>query len=454
MDDLTQVSQLVRTKKVSPVELTQECLRRIDRLNPQLNAFITISAESALAEARTAEAEIQSGDYRGPLHGIPIALKDLIDTAGVRTTAASALFANRIPAQDAEVVRSLKAAGAVFLGKTNLHEFAYGGTSAISHFGAVRNPWNTTYTPGGSSGGSAAAVAAQLCYAAIGTDTGGSVRQPAAYCGIVGLKPTFGRVSAAGVVPLSQSLDHVGPMARTVRDTALMFEAIAPSKATEFESSTSSLRLGIPRDYFYERLEADIQAAMEIALGVLQGMGHSLPEVPPLATDASYSSMMLPYTTLLRAEAYAYHQDSVAKNPELYQPATLKRILAGAEVTPESFQESRRAIEAMRQDVLKHFETVDLLITPTAPISPLLIADLADPDTARPKELEMLRNTRPFNALGLPTISVLCGFTAQGLPIGLQITGKPGAEADVLRLANAYEQATQWYRRSPGLAAS
>src|SRR5947209_8996057 len=215
---LSEASQLVRSKKVSPVELTHECLNRIERLNPKLNAFITVTADSALAEARQAEAEIAHDGWRGPLHGIPIALKDLVDTAGVRTTAGSGLFKDRIPTQDAEIVRRLKAAGAVFLGKLNLHEFAYGGSSAISYFAPVHNPWNLDYSPGGSSGGSAAAVAAQLCYATIGSDTGGSIRQPAAYCGIVGLKPTYGRVSTRGVIPLSWSLDHLGPMTRRVKE--------------------------------------------------------------------------------------------------------------------------------------------------------------------------------------------------------------------------------------------
>src|SRR5437016_5319673 len=224
---LSEASQLVRSKKVSPVELTHECLSRIERLNPKLNAFITVAADSALAEARQAEAEIQHDGWRGPLHGIPIALKDLVDTAGVRTTGASGVFKDRVPAEDAEIVRRLKAAGAVFLGKLNLHEFAYGGSSAISYFGPVHNPWNLDYSPGGSSGGFAAAVAAQLCYGAIGSDTGGSIRQPAGYCGIVGLKPTYGRVSTSGVIPLSWSLDHLGPMARSATDAALMLQAIA-----------------------------------------------------------------------------------------------------------------------------------------------------------------------------------------------------------------------------------
>ena len=460
---LAEASQLVRTKKVSPVELTKACLNRIERLNSKLNAFITVTAESALTEARAAETEIQQGNWKGPLHGIPIALKDLVDTAGVRTTAASALFKDRVPAQDAEVVRRLKGAGAVFLGKLNLHEFAYGGSSAISYFGPVRNPWNPAYSPGGSSGGSAAAIATQLCYGAIGTDTGGSIREPAGYCGIVGLKPTYGRVSAAGVIPLSWYLDHVGPMTRTVMDAALMLQVLAgydpqdpgsidlpvSEYVATITASASSLRLGIPRAYFYDGLHPDIQKAMEGALAVLKQLTGSQREITPLASDGTYASVMGPYVPILTSEAYDYHKDYVSKTPELYQPATVKRIRAGADVTISAYIQSRRQLDRIRHSVTRFFDSVDLVITPTVAIPPFAIADLTDPDTARPKELQMLHNTRPLNALGLPTISVPCGFTADGLPIGMQISGRPLDEVTVLRLAHAYEQATGWHKRKP-----
>src|SRR5262245_37037415 len=258
---LWDAAEQLRGRKISPVELTNACLARIERLNPVLNAFITVTADQALADARAAETEIARGRRRGPLHGIPIALKDLFDTAGVRTTAGSAVFANRVPSEDAEVVRRLKQAGAVFVGKLNMHEFAYGDTSAQSHFGPVRNPWDRQRISGGSSGGSAAAVAARLCYGALGSDTGGSIRQPSAYCGIVGLKPTYGLVSTAGVVPLSWSLDHVGPMCRTVADTSLLLQAIAgydphdtnsidaipPDYTKALGQKVAAFRLGIPR---------------------------------------------------------------------------------------------------------------------------------------------------------------------------------------------------------------
>src|SRR5687768_1898683 len=290
---LSAASELVRARRVSPVALTNACLARIERLNPILNAYITVTAADALAAAKAAEAEIAKGMWRGPLHGMPIALKDLFDTAGVRTTAASAIFAERVPSEDADVVRRLKAAGAVLLGKLNMQEFAYGDTSAQSHFGPVRNPWNRELVSGGSSGGSAAAVAAGLCYGALGTDTGGSIRQPAAYCGIVGLKPTFGLVSTRGVVPLSWSLDHVGPMCRTVADTALLLQVIAgydsldtnslagtpPDYARAMRQNVSRLRLGIPRSPFYESLDPEIEQAVNRAVQVLGGMTASIRDV-------------------------------------------------------------------------------------------------------------------------------------------------------------------------------
>jgi aspartyl-tRNA(Asn)/glutamyl-tRNA(Gln) amidotransferase subunit A len=462
---LSEAAELVHSKKISPVELTKACLARIEQLNPKLNAFITVTADSALVDARAAEGEIQRGRWKGPLHGIPIALKDLVDTAGVRTTAASGLFKDRVPTEDAEVVRRLRSAGAVLLGKTNLHEFAYGGSSAISYFGPVSNPWNVAYSPGGSSGGSAVAVAAQMCYGAIGTDTGGSIREPAGYCGIVGLKPTYGRVSASGVIPCAWSLDHVGPMTSTVMDAALMLQVIAgydlqdpgsidlpvPDYVATIAASTFSLRLGVPRAWFYEGLHPDIQSAVESALSVLKRLTRSQRDIAPLATDGTYASVMNPAFTIVLAETYEYHKDYVLKNPQLYQASTLKRILAGADATTPAYVQSRRQLDQIRHSVARVFDDVDLVITPTSPVPPFKIADLRDPDTNRPKELQMLHNTRPFNMLGLPTVSVPCGFTAEGLPIGMQISGPPGGEATVLRLAHAYEQATEWHKRNPNL---
>jgi len=460
---LTEAAELVRRRRVSPVELTRACLERIEKVNPGLNAFITVTAESALASARVAEEEIGRGGWKGPLHGIPIALKDLLDTAGVRTTAGSALFKERIPQQDAQVVRRLKEAGAVLLGKLNMHEFAFGGSSAFSAFGPVRNPWNPAYSSGGSSGGSAAAVSAQLCYAALGSDTGGSIREPAACCGIVGLKPTFGRVSTSGAIPLSWSLDHIGPMTRTVNDAALVLQVIAgydaqapasinepvPDYTAEIGGSTSALRLGVPRDFFYEGLHPDIEAAMQAALGVLAGLTRTQRDVPPLAADASYASIMEPYVAILSAEAYEFHREYVASSPELYQSPTLKRIRRGADVTLSAYLKSRRRLDQVRHAGMSFFADVDLLVTPTMPVPPFALNELGDPDAARSLELRMLHHTRPLNFLGLPSLSVPCGFTAAGLPLGLQICGPPGSEATVLRLAQAFERATPWHQSNP-----
>lgn len=450
--DLTQLSlsaasELLRQKKASPVELTQACLARIEQLNPKLNAFITVTAESALVQAREAEADIHHGRWRGPMHGVPIALKDLVDKAGVRTTAASALFKDRIPTQDAEIVRRLKTSGAVLLGKLNMHEFAYGGSSVVSFFGPVHNPWALETETGGSSGGSAAAVAAGMCYGAIGSDTGGSIRQPAAYCGIVGLKPTYGRVSTRGVIPLAWSFDHLGPMTRSVTDAALMLQVLAGYDAEDTTSldipvpdyaaalaKKSPPRIGIPRTYFYESLHPEIAAAMEAARAVLAKLSSNQREVETPASND---------TLVLRAEAYAYHRENVTKHPDLYQPETLKRIRAGADIAMADYIQARRQVDEFRRAVRRTFETVDLLITPTTPLPPYPISELlSDMENLRTKEILTLRNTRPFNILGLPTISVPCGFTKTGLPIGMQITGRPGAEAEVLGLAYAYERET------------
>ncbi|HEX7157857.1 MAG TPA: amidase, partial [Edaphobacter sp.] len=454
---LSEASELLRQRKVSPVELTEVCLERIERLNPVLNAFITVTAAEALEQAREAEAAIHRGDWIGPLHGIPIALKDLVDTRGVRTTAGSGIFRHRIPTEDAEIVRRLKSAGAVLLGKLNLHEFAYGASSVIGEFGPVRNPWAPDHSTGGSSGGSAAAVAAGLCYGAIGSDTGGSIRIPAAWCGVVGLKPTYGRVSARGVIPLSWSLDHIGPMTRTVSDAALMLQAIAgydpedaastdapvPDYRQTLAADTASLRIGIPRAHFYEALHPEIESAIDTALSVLKELTSSQQEIE-VRGDAEIALL------ILKAEAFAYHRDHLTKTPELYQPETLRRIRGGAEISASAYIDARREMDHLRRSVTKVFEAVDLVITPTMTVPPPTIADLvAAPESLRAKEVVMTRNTRPFNLLGLPTISVPCGFTDAGLPIGLQITGPPGGEEAVLRLAHAYERATGWHSRLP-----
>jgi len=453
---ISELGQRLRRRETSPVEVTQDCLARIERLNPALNAFITVMTESALAEARRAEAEILRGEWRGALHGVPVALKDLIDTAGVRTTAASALYKDRFPSHDAEVVRQLRQAGAVIIGKNNLHEFAYGGSSLVSYFGDVHNPWDLARIAGGSSGGSAAAVAAGLAFAAIGTDTAGSIREPAALCGCAGLKPTYGRVSSRGVIPLSSSLDHVGPLAATVADAAVVLQAIAGYDSSDIGSVDVSvaeyvstlqegikgLQVGVPHGYFFDELDAEVASAMEHALRGLQSLGAELREVElEVPTDR----------TVQAAESYAYHAENVAKNPELYQAETVRRIRSGEKVSAAEYIQRRRELEEARRGIRAVFANVDVLVTPTTPMAAPVIADLkADPDALRPAELRLLRNTRPFNVWGLPAISVPCGFTQSGLPIGMQIAGPHRREDLVLRAAHAYEQETAWHGRRCG----
>ena len=445
-----EASELIKARNLSPVDLTQACLARIERLNPQLNAFITVTADSALAEARRAEAEIQRGHWRGPLHGIPIALKDLIDTAGVRTTAGSAVFKDRIPPEDATVVRKLKEAGAVVLGKLNMDEFAYGGTSVTSFYGAVINPWAADQIAGGSSGGSAAAVAAGLCYAALGSDTGGSIREPAAFCGIVGLKATYGRVSTRGVVPLAWSLDHIGPMTRSVSDAALVLQAIAgndPGEPTSQERGVdhyegpawragSGLRLGIPRTHYFSNLDPEVEATVDEALNVFKKMGAQIQDVP---LEVSKDRVVI------RTEAYAYHSQFMAATPALYQPVTLAKLRTGETITAESYIAARRDLERLRRVTPQIFSTVDVLVTPTTPVPAPKAADLPSTfDAIVAGEGLLLQNTRSFDINGLPSISVPCGTTRAGMPMGLQLSGAPWAEAHLLSVARAFERATQW----------
>ncbi len=450
----------IRDREISPVELTHDCLDRIAQLNPILNAYITVTAESALERARHAEWEIYHGTYLGPLHGIPIGLKDIIDVAGVRTTAASAVFSapqkDRIPTEDAQVVRRLRAGGAIILGKQNLHEFAYGGSCMISFFGAVHNPWDPTHIAGGSSGGSAASVAAGLGFAAVGTDTAGSIRLPAAYCGVVGLKPTYGRVSTRGVVPLASSYDHVGALTTSVHDAALMLQVLsdydspdprpdrpAPSLVSAFDDPPSNLRIGVPLAFFFDDLHPEIAQAIDKAIQVFVDLNA---EIRNLTLDVPTDR------TLANAEAYAYHKPFIERAPELYQPATLARIESGANVSAQDALVASRDLQASRHAIQEVFDDVDVLLTPTVPIPPPLIADLQKrPEDLRAQEMIMLRNTRPFNVWGIPTISIPCGFTKDGLPIGLQLAAAPWRGIVLLQAAHAYEQATEWHKWRPEL---
>jgi aspartyl-tRNA(Asn)/glutamyl-tRNA(Gln) amidotransferase subunit A len=461
---LKQASELLRGKKASSVELVEACLARIDRHDRALNAFITVTREQALKDAREMEAELRRGTRRGPLHGIPIALKDNIDTAGVRTTAASGVFKDRVPTEDAEVVVRLKKAGAIILGKLNLHEFALGGTSSVTYFGPVRNPWATDRVAGGSSGGSAAAIAADLCFGTLGTDTGGSIRIPGSLCGIVGFKPTYGRVSNRGVVPMAWTLDHVGPMCKTVEDAALMLAAIAgydaldptsvdapvPDYTRAIGTQTSKLRVGVARTPFFDGLNPEVGKAIETAIDVVRKLTARVVDVAvPSAGNIA---------DVWNAEIYAYHLPWITKTPELYQDATRNLIQGAGKASPATYAQARRQVDIVRREIRNVFATVDLLVTPTQrgvaqPIAPTTPGANAGRGGAPPAGgAGGLINTAAFDIYGLPTITVPCGFTAAGLPIGLQISGNHFAEPTVLALAHAYEQATEWHKRRPALS--
>ena len=443
---LRKAAALVRSRSVSPVELTEACLTRIDALNPKVNAYITITRELALQQAREMEAEQKRGKWRGPLHGVPMALKDNIDTAGIRTTGASELFKDRVPADDAEVVRRLKNAGMILLGKLNLHEFAYGGTSAVTYFGPVHNPWNLERQAGGSSGGPAAALAADLCFGSLGTDTAGSVRIPGSYCGIVGFKPTYGRVSNRGVIPLSWSLDHTGPMTKDVADAAMLLNIIAGYDAQDPTTAdvpvsdytrgltmpTGKLRIGIPRQPFFNNVDPEVAKAVEEAIGVIRKLTASVADVEmPAAGNPAL---------VWGPEIYTYHSKWIAETPEKYQAPTRAAILRDAQSKLAVYAQTKRDMEVARRQIDGFFTNIDLLITPTMKGTAPLIGSAGGGI-----------NTAQFDWFGLPAISLPCGFSSTGLPIGLQIVGAHWQESVVVALAHAYERATDWHSRKTQL---
>jgi aspartyl-tRNA(Asn)/glutamyl-tRNA(Gln) amidotransferase subunit A len=447
-------ARLLSSKRLSPVELTRVCLERIERLNPALNAFITVAAQSALDAARTAEEEIQRGQYRGPLHGIPVALKDMIDTAGLRTTAASARYAERVPHADAEVVSRLRRAGAILLGKLNMQEFAYGGTSVPSHFGPTRNPWDLDCIAGGSSGGAAAAVAAGLCFAALGTDTGGSIRQPAALCGIVGMKPSYGLISNRGVIPLAASLDHVGPLTRSVEDCALVLDAIAgydaedpASEAQAFKieaprDTLAGIRIGVPRAFFFDGLHAEVSSAFEQALATLESLGAQVHDV---ALEVSADR------TVFRAEAYAAHAHAIENAAHLYQPETLAKLRMGANIDLPTYLAAHQELRLQRRRIGEIFRSLDVLASPTVPVPAPRLADYP-PDFDGVLALEgssILRNTRPFNLFAIPALTVPCGWAESGLPIGIHLASARWRDSLALSVAQTFESTNDTRRNAP-----
>ncbi|GIW13889.1 MAG: amidase [Tepidiforma sp.] len=459
---IAEASRAIARRDLSPVELTRACLARVERLNPALNAFVVVTAESALEEAARAEAELLAGKYRGPLHGIPVAYKDLFDTAGVETAAGSAVLRGRVPDRDAAVVARLRAAGMVMLGKTNTHEFAWGTTTNNPHTGPTRNPWDPERIPGGSSGGSGAAVAARMCPAALGTDTGGSIRIPAALCGCVGLKPTFGRVSRAGIIPMSWQFDHPGPLARSVEDAALVLQAVAgydpedfatvpvpvPDFADALVPDVRGLRIGVPRDQFFGLLDPEVLVAVEEALEVLRGLGAAVDDVESGFTRED----IIAAWRLVNVEGRLYHAPWLEQSPEAYSEE-LRGVLLQPLPEPLDLSAAYLASYRVKEAVRRLFEQVDLLVTPTT----MRAASRIGEDPVQVEGIELSTGaafaslTMPFNVAGTPAVSIPCGFTSDGLPIGLQLAGRPFDEVTVLRAAFAFECATDWHRRAPAV---
>ena len=460
--DITRLAELLRSRQTSSVDLTRAYLERIDRLNPRLNAYITVTAEAALQQARAADAEIARGNYRGPLHGVPVGIKDLFDVGGAPTTFGSKILKDNQARQDSAVVARLKRAGAVILGKHNLHEFAFGITSENPHFGAVRNPWDTDRIPGGSSGGTAAAVAAGLCAAGIGSDTGASIRAPASFCGIVGLKPTYGRVSRVGGLPLAWSLDHAGPMTRSVADCALMLQAIAgpdptdpgsadvpvPDFSEHLQAGVRGLRVGVPNDYFFDVVEPDVDRSVRDAIRVLESLGARVYEVRlPHALHAQVAG-----NVIMSTEAAAWHGSWLRERADDYGADVLARIRGGRLIRAVDYLASQQMRTLIQDDFRQAFQDADVVVAPTVPLVAPPIGRTLEPGgplNLAPRSIAN-RATVPCNLTGMPAISIPCGVSG-GLPVGLQIMGPAFSEPLVLRVAAAYEAATPWRSTGPPL---
>jgi aspartyl-tRNA(Asn)/glutamyl-tRNA(Gln) amidotransferase subunit A len=424
-------------------KLTEECLAKIEALNPTLNAFITVLAYQALAEARKADQEIAAGRYLGPLHGIPISLKDLVDLAGTPTTAASLVRRDHRATKDAVVTARLRQAGAIFVGKTNLHEFAFGTTSEDSGFGLARNPVDPERSPGGSSGGSAIAIATGMSLGTVGTDTGGSIRIPAAACGVVGLKPEWGEISASGVVPLSRQLDHVGPLARTVTDAWLQYNAMRPAArrwVSAIETApTKGLRLAVPAGYFFDRLDADVERCVLGTIERLRGAGVAVTETAiPHAQD-----MAAIYLHLVFGDAAEYHASTLDKRPQDYTPNVRMRLEMARYVLAEDYIRALRGRALIAREVDRALDGVDALVLPALaiPAPPIGAATVPVKGGADAVRTLMLRCSQPFNLSGHPAISLPCGTTPAGLPIGLQLVGHKGATPALVQAALAVERA-------------
>ena len=454
---LAEAAKLVEKREVSPLELTDACIARAEALDASLHAYLTKTFETARQEAKAAADEIASGSYRGPLHGIPFAIKDLYETAGVVTTAGSPLREHYVPLEDARAVELLKRAGVVLLGKLNLHEWAMGGTNVNEYYPTPRNPWDTERVTGGSSGGSGAALAAGYCYGSLGTDTRGSIRIPAALNGITGIKPTWGRVSLRGIVPLNWSLDHAGPMARTAEDCALILNVIAgyderdPTSANlpvpDYAASLApqrldGVRVGVPRNFFFDPGIVDpIMASTTKSAGdALASLGAEVVDIDfPGDVDFQQSSAFF-------AEASLYHESQFRDHPEMYGSTIRKRLIDNAGISGVDYVRDRWRQLEVQQAVRHLMRDIDIVLTPT---SPIIAPKIAEVDTSIPGGTILARHTSPFNIAGIPTISMPAGFSEQGMPIGVQLSGRWWEEGLVLRAAHAYQQVTDWHKRRP-----
>jgi aspartyl-tRNA(Asn)/glutamyl-tRNA(Gln) amidotransferase subunit A len=457
---ILEAAQALRKRTVSSAELTQAALARTQKLNPKLNAFITVLDESARAQADRADEELASGKDRGPLHGIPIAVKDVFETRGVLTTSGSVIFMHHVPNRDAAVVERLAAAGAVLTGKTGMHELAYGITSNNPHFGTIRNPWDTERVPGGSSGGSGAAVSSGMAFMGMGSDTGGSIRIPAAFCGIVGLKPTTGRVSRYGVMPLDFSLDHMGPLTRSVRDAAISLQAIAgfdPRDETssnepvgnylpEAGCSIRELRIGLPQNFYLERLDPDVDVAVRHMAAVAESLGARI--IPVRVPDIGALNAV--GRVILLAEASAVMEKYVS-NRDQFGSDVLALLDQGRLLAATDYVNAQRLRRMMQREFAQLWSRIDCLFAPTTPMAAPRIGEKTATlgDFTEDVRLASTRLVRGINVLGLPAISLPCGFDRRGLPLGLQIIGKPFDEMTIFQVAAALEDVTDYHKQAP-----
>jgi aspartyl-tRNA(Asn)/glutamyl-tRNA(Gln) amidotransferase subunit A len=457
------LSSLIQNKNVSPVEITQAILERISKLNPKVNAYITVLEDQAMEKARIAEKDIMEGNYKGPMHGIPVAVKDNMEAKGFKTTCASKVRENHISTFDATVVDRLQQAGAILVGKLNMHEFAIGATSTDSHYGPVRNPWDTSRISGGSSGGSAAATGASIALGTLGSDTRGSGRIPASLCGTVGLKPTYGLASNYGITPVAWSLDHPAPMTRTVEDAAIMLQAIAgydpndpstvdiplPNYRAAIRKEIKGLRLGFPTNFFFHEIDPEVEKTVKETLKVFKDLGASIEEVaiPKIELVPVAGSFISP------AEQFAYHETSVKNHFHDYSANVRERILTGSVMLAADYIKSQQFRNLLRRDVHRTLEGFDALLTPTTAVTaPEVGSGTVNIGGQEKNVLKLLSLfTAPWNLTGQPAISVPCGFGPNKMPIGLQIVGKSFNDGMIIRVANAYEANTSWHEKRPEL---